>query len=781
MSDPKEAKQAEIRGRELATRFDSTGEIDDIRHSVTLLRHAVLCTPDDEMEMKANRWTNLGIVTRRLFSVDHRAVDINMSIEAHENGLSLLPPGHHRRPLILRNLTQSLRTRFLHFSDPADMDRSLSFQQQAIDLLGDDDPDIAMHLDALGTAYLQRFYARQNVKDVQIAIVHLNRARNRVAFGTKDYFTISTHLAMALTCLYEGLGQLTAIDEAIQILAEPERLFIKSDRRLPDALLQLSIALRMRFVGTGALSDIDEAIRYGLNAISLSPSDKKLHDVPRMYKHLSGCYFHRFVRLRDPDDLEWAVSNARECVKLLPKEFDLTLPGSYVNLGSVLRHRFDATKSMNDIRESISCLEHALSLIPSNNLGLDRASCFLELSTSHMSYFDNTEDPSALQKAIDFGTQAVKLTPESDYRWPGRLNNLGLIFQSSRDFDQAISLTKQALDILPEGHPMRPTFQTNLASMYLDRFELSHDMVDLNDGLHTYRVAATSEDGGPSVRFTAAQSWAETAQKYDVSEQLIDAHASIIRLIPQVVWLGSSVTSRLRDITSIGDVVNKAAAVAIAAGKINRAVEWLEEGRAITWRQILQLRTPMDELQSLYPQLADDLQRIGSALEHASQLGTTSSSLSGGARPSHMVEEESRRHHELATEYERLLARVRNLKGFESFLRPKTIMELAPAASSGPVVLINAYMEHCDALILQRQGTIVHIPFEKTDYSFVEKMRSQLAISLRESNFRSRGISSSNEEQSMIVLDSVLGALWTRIVKPVLEGIGVSCQALLYK
>ena len=781
----KKAKRAEIRGRELATRFDSTGDIEDIQNSVTLLRRAVLHTPDDEIEMKANRWTNVGIVTRRLFSslADHPIEKINISIEAHENGLSLLPPDHYRRPLILQNLSQSLRTRFLHFSDPADMDRSLLCQQQATDL-AENEPDIAIRLDALGTAYLQRFYARQNVEDVQTAISQLENARNRVKFGTRDYFSISQHLAMALTCLYEGRGQLTAIHEAIKILAEPKRLFIKSDRRLPDALLQLSIALRMRFVGTGTIADIDDAIQSGLNAISLSPrsSNQNLRDVSRMHEHLSGCYFHRFDRLRDPDDLERAVLNARESVKLLPEESNLALSRRYVNLGSMLRHRYEATKSMDNIRESISSLEHALSFIPDDNLGLDRASCFEQLSISHMRYFDKTGDSSALQKAVEFGTQALEATPKSDYRRPGRLNNLSLVFQSSHNLELALSFAKQSLDILPEGHPMRPTSQTNLGSMYLDKFKLSHDTTDLNNALRAYRFAATSADGGPSVRFTAAQYWAETAQEFNASEQLIDAHASVIGLIPQVVWLGSSVTSRLRDIASIGDFVNKAATVAVAAGKMDRAVEWLEEGRAIIWRQILQLRTPVDELRSLHPSLADDLQRVGSALEHASQLGTISNSLSdgaGGPRHIYMAEEASRHHHELATEYETLLAQVRNLKGFESFLRPKTITELLPAARSGPVVLINAYMARCDALILQPEGTIVHLPFEDTDYQFVETMRSHLANSLRKAGLLSRGISSSDEDQSMSALNPVHGALWSHIVKPVLEKIGVSLSSFV--
>ncbi|KAF7348382.1 Aromatic di-alanine and TPR containing protein [Mycena sanguinolenta] len=775
--DAEKARHAEVHGRELAKRFDSTGDIDDIRQSVILLRQAVLCTPDNEMEIKANRWTNLGIVTRRLFSVssDHRIADINISIEAHETGLSLLPPDHHNRALILRNLAQSFRTRFHHFNDPVDMDRSLLSQQQAIDLLADNDPDIAQHLDALGTAYLQRFYAGRNVEDVQNAIAHIQRARNRVKFGTRDYFSISTHLAMALTCLYEGLGQLTVIDEAVKILAEPERLFRKSDPRLPDALLQLSFALRMRFVGTGTLSDIDDAIRHSLNAISLLSINTNPRTVSRLHEHVSGCYFHRFVRLRDLDDLELAVSNARDSVKVSPKEFTLALPGRYTHLGSMLRCHYDATQSMDTIRESISCLRHALAFIPDDNLGLDRASCFEELGISHMRYFDKTGDPLALQEAVKFGTQAMNLTAESDYRRAGRLNNLSLIFHSSHEFDQAISCAKQALELLPAGHPMRPTSQINLASMHLDRFELSHDRIDLDDALHAYRLASTSEDGGPSVRFMAAQYWAETAQKYDVSEQLVDAFGSVICLIPQVIWLGSPVASRLRDIASIGDIVNRAAAVAIATGRTDQAVEWLEEGRAIIWRQFLQLRTPLDDLRVLCQPLADGHQRVGAALDHASQLMTASSSLQGESiGPTHylMAEEQSRHHHELATEYERLLVQVRDLKGFESFLRPKTITELAPAARSGPVVLINVYMDRCDALILQDQGTIDHVLCEKTDYEFVEMMRSQLATSLKELGRHSRGIPDLAEEQSTILLDYVLGALWSHITKPVLKKIG---------
>ncbi|MFE9023895.1 CHAT domain-containing protein [Streptomyces sp. NPDC007808] len=58
----------------------------------------------------------------------------------------------------------------------------------------------------------------------------------------------------------------------------------------------------------------------------------------------------------------------------------------------------------------------------------------------------------------------------------------------------------------------------------------------------------------------------------------------------------------------------------------------------------------------------------------------------------------------LAREWDALIERVRKLEGFEDFLRPPRLEGLLPAASGGPVVIVNVSRWRCDALIVTEQG-----------------------------------------------------------------------------
>jgi len=61
----------------------------------------------------------------------------------------------------------------------------------------------------------------------------------------------------------------------------------------------------------------------------------------------------------------------------------------------------------------------------------------------------------------------------------------------------------------------------------------------------------------------------------------------------------------------------------------------------------------------------------------------------------------------LAREWDEIVDRVRELEGFEAFLRPLRLEALLPAATNGPVVVINISQWHCDALIVTTGGVQV--------------------------------------------------------------------------
>ena len=142
--------------------------------------------------------------------------------------------------------------------------------------------------------------------------------------------------------------------------------------------------------------------------------------------------------------------------------------------------------------------------------------------------------------------------------------------------------------------------------------------------------------------------------------------------------------------------------------QFEQAVEILEEGRSIFWSQVLQLRTPLDDLYHASPKLAKRLRDISTAIER-SAFRESSGVIRTDVKAAMTMDAEAVQFRWLNLERSAILAKVRALKGFEDFLRPKKFDSLRRAAVHGPVILLNATLSSCDALIVTATG-VDHVP-----------------------------------------------------------------------
>ncbi|KAI0313037.1 CHAT domain-containing protein [Amylostereum chailletii] len=288
-------------------------------------------------------------------------------------------------------------------------------------------------------------------------------------------------------------------------------------------------------------------------------------------------------------------------------------------------------------------------------------------------------------------------------------------------------------------------------------------------------MSANSPSGRPSVRFRAARRWAGLLSLSYSTSPPLEAYQAVLALVPRVAWLGSSLHRRYEELPDIAEAVSEAAAAAIAAGDLACALEWLEEGRCVIWGQMLQLRTPLDDLRAVDLVLAHDLERISRALDVA---GTSQGPKSGEGEQEKetLLEDEAQKHRRLAEEYERMVEKTRTLPGFEDFLRPKRLSHFRAATASGPVVVANINTERCDALILLPSSDAVrHIHLPALNHEDMNGWKDSMLRYLRQSGVRARGMRwkcpAAGEEDPM---SSILTKLWSGIVQPVLLALAES-------
>jgi len=136
----------------------------------------------------------------------------------------------------------------------------------------------------------------------------------------------------------------------------------------------------------------------------------------------------------------------------------------------------------------------------------------------------------------------------------------------------------------------------------------------------------------------------------------------------------------------------------------------------------------------------------------------------------------------LAAEWDHTIEEIRNLPGFETFLKPKIFSQLAPAAHEGPVVILNVDNSRCDALVLvaddsnKNQVSVFNIPLTRFSYEKSQKLGKRLADLLMLAGVRARGdtrkaridgLGAGSEDS----FEAILCILWVDVVKPVIEGL----------
>ena len=111
------------------------------------------------------------------------------------------------------------------------------------------------------------------------------------------------------------------------------------------------------------------------------------------------------------------------------------------------------------------------------------------------------------------------------------------------------------------------------------------------------------------------------------------------------------------------------------------------------------------------------------------------------------------------------MKQIRKKNGFERFLLPKQISELAKAkaAHSGPVVVLNVSNIRCDALILKpMHDDIVHIPLDDFTSDNAQEMQRSLSRLLPEPHLKTL-----DED-----FKCILAELWEKVVEKVAKILG---------
>ncbi|KZV73860.1 hypothetical protein PENSPDRAFT_573858, partial [Peniophora sp. CONT] len=818
-------------GNSFLSRFERTKQAEDLEQAVSAHRNAVDLTPDDHPD-KPSRFNNLGNSFLTRFERNGERDDLARAIAAHllRRAVELTRDGDLDKPSRLNNLGNALLTRFGSEGELEDLGRAILAHRQAVDLTPDDDFDLESRLNSLGSSLLTRFGRTNKLEDLEQGISIFRRAVDLTPDGHPDKPICLNNLGNSLYTCFQHYSKLENLDEAILAHRRVSETTPDGDFNKPVWLSNLGGSLLARFERTGETTDLEQAISAHSRAIDLTPDGNP--DKPSRLNNLGNSLLRDFQRYGELEHLDQAISEHTRAVNLTPDGHP-DKSRRYHNLGNSLLTRFERTGELEDIERAISAHRHAVELIPLGHP--DKPWRFNSLGSSLLTRYERLGEVEDIVGAISALRRAVELTPNGHTDKPSRLNNLGVSLSRRfrrvgelDDLQNSIVAYRRAVELTTDDHPQKPAILAHLCQNLCIRFERIDDPSDIEDALaagrhaiallpeghphlitcwnslaiglqtrfeHTGNIddiktaismlqktvslvsSTTTSSGSPLVRLRSARRCAAVLSKYptfNATGTMLSAYSRIITIIPETVWLGHDIHRRYEDSSLLGELVNNAVSVAVAAGALAQAVEWLEAGRALVWAQVLSLRSPLDELHGSHPELADSLRAIRQRLQSSAYNSSIPDINAFDGIDGLSVNSAADSHRGLVIEYDDLLKKIRARPGFEAFLRPKSLAALLPPTglTSGPVVFINVDASRCDALILSSDGCIVQAPLSDLSMDRAVKLRRLWVNQLKLFGVRKRAVVQMSESRDAFTyLARLLKFMWNWIVQPVLHSL----------
>lgn len=755
---------------------------------------------------KATFLSNLAIALRLRFKRSGQHYDIEEALLLHNQSIELCHPPHPDRSVMLNNLANTLKVKFDHDGQQHNLDHAISLHEEALESQPSQNAHRSWDIGNLGNALLTRFERGGQHADLDKAVSLHREALRLQSPSHPDWSVFLSNLGLALRTQFKYNGQQQSLDEAIALDRHVLELELPGNPGRPTSLNNLAVALVDKFHQTGKRRDLDEAISLHRQALGLrlAPHPQRSMSLT----NLASSLYWRFHLGVQTEDLREAILLYGQALELRPSSHP-DRPVSLNNFALALHTQYTHDGQIQCLDTSITMFQEALQL-HSPSADSQQSTILHNLANALESKFERTLQVNDLDEAILSHREALELLPPNHPDQPQRMHSLShtlwLRFvetDQQGDFDEALSLANTALDHIPLSHPLRCMSFRNLAELFLTAYAkalvskrdekqyLEHSMSSFSSS-----VACTSQS--PSIRFGTAKRWSYAADLYEHSSA-IEAYDIAINNLFEVASLSLDIRARQKAlITSKSEhLTRKAASCAIRIGRYDKAVEFLEAGRAILWSQVLQLRSSFDRLRDASPELSNKLQSISIALEHGTHREMGHGAGLDNSRRMDM-EAQASQFTRLSEEWAETLHEVRKIGGFEKFLQPLSISSIQEAAGDYPIVFLvpDDSSSHC----LVMTSDIVHyIPLSRKLSAhelhmlvyLTQRAASTSGRSLSEDIFKDRSVLPLEVAEVLegwvedrlkgkrvggpahLSSDNafryVLNTLWTEVVKPVVQ------------
>ncbi|MFG3023844.1 CHAT domain-containing protein [Streptomyces sp. NPDC048254] len=734
----------------LDQRLILTGDPASATEAVQAARHALSLMPADDPE-RGSYLTSVGAALYARHEVTQARTDLDEAIEALSPAAARPGPGDEARTLSVLGICHYLR--YDMTGDVADLEAGVRHARAAVAVMTPDDPGRPDWLGNLATALLlwHKHFDAPEVLDEAVEL--MRTAAELTPVGHADRERMLGILGDALMERYTAGNAADDLEEAIAASGESVASSLPGTQGRDKSTTLLSNALRLRHGRYGDPADLDEAVRL---AEVPGPADAAVPVTARALNNLG-------IVLLDRAGLTGSGADLDRAIDAFHRARAVAAPGSthavdaLLNLGNALEQRYRSTGVPGDLADAVAFLRQAqvTDLTPPK-----RRMVLINLAKALALRCAVDGSVGDLDEAADALRDALATLPPGHARRPHYLSAYGTVLtdrwertRTRADLDEAVGLLRAAVEASASSDPRRGGYCLNLGVALEDRYRLTGREQDRAEAVEVSRAAAGAAVSAADVRVRAARRASALAWEHGDVEGALSAARQAVGLLPLLAWRGIPRADQERRLSLPAGLASEAAAFAVAAGRAELAVELLEQGRSVMWAQLLDTREDLTALTAVRPDLAERLGEVRTALDTQADYDVT-----GLEPPADRTV--------LARRWDQLVAEVRELPGFQGFLRPRSFAELAEAAVAGPVVLVNFSVLRSDALVV-RDGAVRVVPLPGLDAErLVEYLDDVFAT------FEEPPSSLASVVRAHLTVTGLLEWLWTAVTGPVLDAVG---------
>ena len=332
-----------------------------------------------------------------------------------------------------------------------------------------------------------KYESSHDLKDLDEAITKGREAVQKVPLHHPDKCNFLYNVSRFLESRYNASGEIRDLDEAVTYTRKLLDTMPKGHTEYIMFTSNAALQLRSLYNIVGRIEDLDLAVSKSEEAALSTPNDSS--DRAIVYHNWSAILSSRYAATRQTKDLDNCISTSRLVVGKLATPSHPNRIKFLINLASCLRQRFDNDGALQDIADAIEAATEVVGLARPSHPEL--ATWLNYLAIYHSKRFSKTENLADTNYAIQYGKEAIEVTPKDDVlNQAKRFSALSLYysdrFQHVNDTDDlqlAVILSRKAVNHFPSDHLERPTVIHNLTSCLRARYSRLGDMEDLEEAI----------------------------------------------------------------------------------------------------------------------------------------------------------------------------------------------------------------------------------------------------------------------------------------------------------